>query len=154
MAAPPDGNVDIINVSALKADIHRALGNVLSGQKRRTRVKPKRGSKRYLHLQKFIETRRQKKLRKRSTLDLSAQVSLLIENIITMMMMLVMIMKAIAMPTFDITSSCLFQPVDVSHIYVPDLHERQQKRLPKKNNMTRGSEVRSANRSLLHFYFQ
>ena len=35
----------------------------------------------------------------------------------------------------------LFQPIDVSHIYEPDLHERRQKRLPKNNK--KGPEVRS-----------
>ena len=39
-------------------------------------VEPKRGSKKYVHLQKFIETRRKKKLEKRCTLDLAAEVTL------------------------------------------------------------------------------
>ena len=42
----------------------------------KTTVKPKRGRKKYFHLQKFIETRRQKKLEKRCTLDLAAEVTL------------------------------------------------------------------------------
>ena len=50
-----------------------------------------------------------------------------------MMMVNMMIM------TSDITSLLLLQPVDVSHIYVPDLHERQQRRSPKKNNMKKVS---------------
>ena len=37
-------------------------------------------------------------------------------------------------------SFSLFQPIDVSHIYEPDLHERRQKRLPKNNK--KGPEVR------------
>ena len=52
-------------------------------------------------------------------------------------MMIVIMM----MTTLDIISLLLLQPVDVSHIYVPDLHERQQRRSPKKNNMKKVSEV-------------
>ena len=51
------------------------------------------------------------------------------------------------MLTFGIISLFLFQPVDVSHIYVPDLHERRQKRVSKNNNMKRGSEVNSENKN-------
>ena len=50
-------------------------------KKPRNRLKPKQGSKKYRHLLKFIETRRQKKREKRCTLDRSAQVFLPIENI-------------------------------------------------------------------------
>ena len=46
----------------------------------KTRVKQKRGSKKYLHLLKFIETRRRKKMEKRCTLDPSAEVTLFIED--------------------------------------------------------------------------
>ena len=52
-------------------------------------------------------------------------------------MMIVIMM----MTTLDIISLLLLQPVDVSHIYVPDLHERQHRRSPKKNNMKKVSEV-------------
>ena len=52
-------------------------------------------------------------------------------------MMIVIMM----MTTLDIISLLLLQAVDVSHIYVPDLHERQQRRSPKKNNMKKVSEV-------------
>ena len=45
-------------------------------KEKKTRMGQKRGSKKYLHLQKFIERRRQKKLEKRRTLDPSAQVIL------------------------------------------------------------------------------
>ena len=45
-------------------------------KEKKNRVRQKRGSKKYIHLQKFIETRRQKKLAKRCTLDSSAQVTL------------------------------------------------------------------------------
>ena len=41
----------------------------------KTTVEPKRGKQKYFHLQKFIVTRRQKKLEKKCTLDLSAQVT-------------------------------------------------------------------------------
>ena len=41
-------------------------------QKQNTSTKLKKGSKKYLHLRKFIETRRLKKLEKRCTLDPSA----------------------------------------------------------------------------------
>ena len=51
---------------------------------KKTKGKPKQGSKRYRQLQKFIERRREKKIEKRSTLDLTAQV-------ILMMMMIMMI---------------------------------------------------------------
>ena len=44
-------------------------------EEHQTKVEPKRGSTKYLHLQKFIETRKQKKLAKRCTLDLSAEVT-------------------------------------------------------------------------------
>ena len=47
--------------------------------------------------------------------------------------------------TFDYKTFFLFQPVDVSHIFVRDLHERQQRKVPKKNNMKTESEVRSVN---------
>ena len=75
MATPPDGYDDTLDVSAMKAAMRRALGNDISWQKQKPRVEPKRGSTKYLHLQKFIETRKQKKLAKRSTLDLSAEVT-------------------------------------------------------------------------------
>ena len=144
MATSPGGDEDTLSVSPLKAAMRRALGNDLSRQKQKTRVK--RGSKKYLHLRNFIETRRQKKLEKRRTLDPSAQVSLPIENIfsfmIMSMIMMMMILITMKMPTFDKVTILLFQPVDVSHIFVPDLHERPQKRLPKMNNMKRASEVR------------
>ena len=45
------------------------------GDAQKPRVKLKRGSSKYLHLQKFIETRRQKKRAKRCTLDPSAKVT-------------------------------------------------------------------------------
>ena len=80
MDASPDGNKVTLDASTLKAEIHQALGNLDSGQRRKTRVKPKRGSKKYLHLQKFIEMRREKKLQRRCTLDPSAQVTFLIER--------------------------------------------------------------------------
>ena len=48
-------------------------------EKPKMTMEPKRGITKYLHLQKFIETRRQKKLGKRCTLDPSAQVSLLMD---------------------------------------------------------------------------
>ena len=82
MAKPPERDKDTIDVCDQKADIHRVFGNVFSGQRQKTSVnsvKPKKGSKKYLHLQKFIQKRRQKKLEKRCTLDLSAQVFLSIE---------------------------------------------------------------------------
>ena len=144
MATPPERHKDAINVSTLKAGIRREFERVVSGQKNQ------RGSKKYLHLQKFIETRRQKKLEKRCTLDPSAQVSFPIENILSLMIMsiimMIMILITMTKPTFDKVSILLFQPVDVSHIFVPDLHERPQKRLPKVNNMKRASEVRSVPR--------
>ena len=43
--------------------------------KQKPRVGPKKGSTKYLHLKKFIETRKQKKLAKRCTLDPSAKVT-------------------------------------------------------------------------------
>ena len=45
-------------------------------EEQKTRVEPKNGRRKYFHLQNFIETRRQKKLEKRCTLDPSAQVTL------------------------------------------------------------------------------
>ena len=46
--------------------------------------------------------------------------------------------------TFQQNTFLLSQPEDVSHIYLPGLHERQQKRKLKKNNCTkRSTEVRS-----------
>ena len=99
------------------------------------RVKLKRGSTKYLHLQKFIETRRLKKRAKRCTLDPSAKVTFATEFVLLLMMM------TMTMHTSDIISFFLLQPVDVSHIYVPDLHEKQQKRTQKKNNMKKVSDV-------------
>ena len=72
MATSPYDFKDTLAVSALKAAIPRAFGNCLSGQKQK---KPHIGSKKYLHLKKFIERRRQKKFEKRCTLDRSAQVN-------------------------------------------------------------------------------
>ena len=43
-------------------------------KKQKTGVRLKRGSKKYLHLQKFIERRREKKIEKRRTLDPTAKV--------------------------------------------------------------------------------
>lgn len=43
-------------------------------KRKKTKVKPKKGSQRYLHLLNFIERRREKKLKKRRTLDPTAQV--------------------------------------------------------------------------------
>jgi hypothetical protein len=83
MATSPGGDEDTLSVSPLKAAMRRALGNDLSRQKQKTRVKI--GSKKYLHLKKFIETRRQKKLEKRCTLDRSAEV---------MVMVMVMVMES------------------------------------------------------------
>ena len=97
-ATPPERYRDTIDFSALKADFRRALGNVFSGLKHKNSLKPKRGSKKYLHLQKFIERRRQKKLEKRCTLDPSAQVTLPINFVgnddddMMMMMMTTMMM--------------------------------------------------------------
>ena len=76
MANPPERYKDTFNMSTIREDIRRALEKALSRQKQRTRVKPKRGSKKHVHLQKFIETRRKKKLEKRCTLDLAAEVTL------------------------------------------------------------------------------
>ena len=45
-------------------------------KKQKTREEPKKGKKRYRHLQEFIEKRRQKKLQRKCTLDLSAQVAI------------------------------------------------------------------------------
>ena len=45
-------------------------------KKQKTREEPKTGKKRYRHLQEFIEKRRQKKLQRKCTLDLSAQVAI------------------------------------------------------------------------------
>ena len=135
MATSPDSFKDTLDVSALKVDIPHAFRNCLSGHKQKPRMKPKRGSTKYLHLQKFIETRRQKKRAKRRTLDPSAKETFPIELVLMMMMM------TMTMHTSDIISFLLLQPVDVSHIYVPDLHERQQRRMTKKNNMKKVSEV-------------
>ena len=60
-------------------------------KKQKTGVRLKRGSKKYLHLRKFIERRREKKQEKRRTLDPSAQVIMLLVMMI-MMILLVMIM--------------------------------------------------------------
>ena len=49
-----------------------------TSMEQKTTVEPKRGRKKYFHLQKFIETRRQKKLEKRCTLDPSAEVTLIL----------------------------------------------------------------------------
>lgn len=57
-------------------------------KKPRNRLKPKPGSKKYRHLLKFIETRRQKKREKRCTLDRSAQVFLSLKILPQMMMMM------------------------------------------------------------------
>ena len=86
MDTPPDGDKDTLSVSALKAAMRRALENDLSWQKQKTRVK--RGSKKYLHLKKFIETRRQKKLEKRCTLDRSAEVMVML-MVMTLIMMMI-----------------------------------------------------------------
>ena len=71
MGTPPDGYQDTLDV----ADMRRALGNDASWQKQKIRVEPKRGSQKYLHLQRFIEARRKKKRDKRCTLDPSAKVT-------------------------------------------------------------------------------
>ena len=57
------------------------------------------------------------------------------------LVLLMMIVIVITMTTFDIISWLLLQPVDVSNIYVPDLHERQHSRSPKKNTMKKVREV-------------
>ena len=55
---------------------------------KKTNVRLKQGSKRYRHLGKFIERRREKKLEKRRTLDPTAQVILMMMMIMMMMMMM------------------------------------------------------------------
>ena len=97
MATPPDSDEDTLDVSALKAAMRRALENDLSRQKQKTRVK--KGSNKYLRLKKFIETRRQKKLEKRCTLDRSAQVMVMVkvEMALIMVMVMVMLMVEVAL---------------------------------------------------------
>ena len=69
-------------------------------------------------------------------------VTVVIVVMMTMMMMIMTMIMPKMLTSFDVISLLLFQPVDVSHIYVPDLHEQQQRRVPKKNGIKRGSEVR------------
>ena len=45
-------------------------------KKQKAREEPKKAKKRYSHLQEFIETRKQKKVQRKCTLDLSAQVTI------------------------------------------------------------------------------
>ena len=56
------------------------------GKKEKTKMKQKRGSKRYIHLRNFIERRREKKLQKWRTLDPCAQVILLMTLVMMIMM--------------------------------------------------------------------
>ena len=60
------------------------------------------------------------------------------------MCMVSVMVEVMVMVTIDDTFSFfLSQPVDVSHIYVANLHERQQKRLAKNNNTKMANKVRS-----------
>ena len=90
MATPPERYKTTKSIFSLARSLNNRGCNFRSFLNaeisKKTKGKPKQGSKRYRHLRKFIERRREKKIEKRSTLDLTAQV-------IFMMMMIMMIWR-------------------------------------------------------------
>ena len=82
-----------------KRDKKRIIRKTGTKKKQKTREEPKKGKRKYRRLQDFIEARRQKKLQKRCTLDLSAQVTLSSHNNLPMMIVVIMIMIMITIMT-------------------------------------------------------
>ena len=91
MATPPERYKTAKSIFSLARSLNNRGCNFRTFLKteisKQTKGKPKQGSKRYGHLRKFIERRREKKLEKRSTLDPTAQVILKMMMIMMMMMM-------------------------------------------------------------------
>ena len=96
MATPPERYKTTESTFSLARSLNNKGCNFCTFLKaeilKKTKVKPKQGSKRYQHLRKFVERRREKKLKKRRTLDPTAQVILLLGILIMMMMMMRMMM--------------------------------------------------------------
>ena len=63
------------------------------------------------------------------------------------------VVKRALLTTYDTYTFLFSQPVDVSHIYVADLHERQQKKLAKNNHTKTANKVRSVTEGLYLLVF-
>ena len=91
MATPPERYKTTKSTFSLACSMNNRgchFGTFLNAEiSKKTKPKPKQGSKRYQHFRKFIERRRERKLEKRRTLDPTAQVILKMIVIMMMMMM-------------------------------------------------------------------
>ena len=91
MATPPERYKTTKSTFFLTCSLNNRgcnFGTFLNAEiSKKTKLKPKQGSKRYQHFRKFIERRREKKLEKRHTLDLTARVILMMMMRMVMMMM-------------------------------------------------------------------